>query len=67
MTGAESREESSITAPRALAMVLLQLAASQAEIGPFAARGREAPQVAAGRYRAAAARHATMRRPRLTA
>lgn len=53
MARAESKDES-IAAPRALAMILLQIAASQAEIGPFARRGREAPQVAAGRYRAAA-------------
>ncbi len=36
-----------------LAMLLLQLAASRAEIGDFASREREAPQVAAARYRAA--------------
>ncbi|WP_156323446.1 hypothetical protein [Bosea sp. AAP35] len=38
------------------AMLLLQLAASQAEIGPFARRERETPQMAARLYRAAAMR-----------
>jgi hypothetical protein len=55
MARADSQNESGVSAPRTLAMVLLQLAASQAEIGPFARRGREAPQVAAARYRGAAA------------
>lgn len=54
MAKADSQDESKAGAPRTLAMVLLQLAASQAEIGPFARRGREAPQVAAARYRVAA-------------
>jgi hypothetical protein len=39
-----------------LAMILLQLAASQAEIGPFARRRRETPQEAARLYREAAQR-----------
>lgn len=39
-----------------LAMILLQLAASQAEIGPFARQARETPQVAARLYREAAQR-----------
>jgi hypothetical protein len=38
------------------AMLLLQLAASQAEIGPFARRERETPEAAARLYRAAAMR-----------
>ena len=38
-----------------MAMLLLQLAACQAEIGPFARHGRETPQAAARCYRAAAA------------
>ncbi|RDJ21660.1 hypothetical protein DWF00_25195 [Bosea caraganae] len=54
MARADSQDESGAGAPRELAMILLQLAASQAEIGPFARRGREAPQVAAARYRVAA-------------
>lgn len=46
------------------AMLLLQLAASQAEIGPFARRGCETPQVATGLYRRAARLlSATGRRP----
>lgn len=53
MARAESTDEN-LAAPRALTMVLLQLAASQAEIGPFARREREAPQVAVARYRAVA-------------
>lgn len=53
MASVESQGEGSAAAPRALAMVLLQLAASQAEIGPFAGRGRETPQIAAARYRTA--------------
>ncbi|HEV7258617.1 MAG TPA: hypothetical protein VGN82_12630 [Bosea sp. (in: a-proteobacteria)] len=39
-----------------VAMLLLQLAASQAEIGPFARRERETPAAAARLYRAAALR-----------
>lgn len=62
----DSQDESRAGAPRTLAMVLLQLAASQAEIGPFARRGREAPQVAAGRYRVAAGSE-VRRRVRLVA
>lgn len=38
------------------AMLLLQLAASQAEIGPFARRERETPAMAARLYREAAVR-----------
>lgn len=38
------------------AILLLQLAASQAEIGPFARRERETPEMAARLYRAAAMR-----------
>lgn len=46
------------------AMLLLQLAASQAEIGPFARRGCETPQVATGFYRRTARLlSATGRRP----
>lgn len=55
MARADSRDESGVNAPRTPAMILLQLAASQAEIGPFARREREAPQVASARYRMAAA------------
>ncbi|MBY0395529.1 MAG: hypothetical protein K2X91_03535 [Thermoleophilia bacterium] len=53
------REQAGERAAAASAMLLLQLAASQAEIGPFARRGRETPQMAAGLYRAAALRART--------
>jgi hypothetical protein len=46
------RENSERLAPGA-AILLLQAAASQAEIGPFARRGLETPREAARRYRAA--------------
>jgi hypothetical protein len=42
-----------------LAMVLLQLAACRAEIGPFARSGRETPREAARVYEAAQAFKAT--------
>jgi hypothetical protein len=45
------RENSERLAPGA-AILLLQAAASQAEIGPFARRGLETPREAARRYRA---------------
>ncbi len=48
------REQTGERAAAASAMLLLQLAASQAEIGPFARRGRETPQMATGLYRRAA-------------
>lgn len=48
-----SRESAPFAADSAsgLAMVLLQLAACRAEIGPFARFGRETPREAAARYR----------------
>ena len=49
MTGRKSSER---LAPNA-AILLLQAAASQAEIGPFARRGLETPREAARRYQAA--------------
>lgn len=49
MTG---RQNSECFAPNA-AILLLQAAASQAEIGPFARRGLETPREAARRYQAA--------------
>ncbi len=51
MAESASREQTGKTIAAASAMLLLQLAASQAEIGPFARRGRETPQMAAGLYR----------------
>ncbi|PZN94824.1 MAG: hypothetical protein DCF30_19790 [Hyphomicrobiales bacterium] len=50
------RERDGERAAAGSAMLLLQLAASQAEIGPFARRERETPQMAARLYRAAATR-----------
>lgn len=50
------REQGGERATAGFAMLLLQLAASQAEIGPFARRDRETPQAAARLYRAAAVR-----------
>lgn len=38
----------------ASALLLLQVAATRAEIGPFALQGRATPQAAAGSYRTAA-------------
>ena len=51
MSESEHREQASERALADSAMLMLQLAASQAEIGPFARRSRETPQMAAGRYR----------------
>jgi len=56
MTDTAYRERDGERAAADCAMLLLQLAASQAEIGPFARRGRETPEMAARLYRAAAAR-----------
>ncbi|KRD99885.1 hypothetical protein ASE63_10215 [Bosea sp. Root381] len=56
MVRSEQREGAGERAAAASAMLLLQLAASQAEIGPFARRGRETPEMAARLYRAAALR-----------
>jgi hypothetical protein len=53
MTDNENRERVAVRAAAGSAVLLLQLAAAQAEIGPFARRGRETPQAAAQRYRAA--------------
>lgn len=50
------RERDGERAVAGFAMLLLQLAASQAEIGPFARRERETPEAAARLYRAAARR-----------
>ncbi|SEG52112.1 hypothetical protein [Bosea lathyri] len=47
------REGGEARAAAGSAMLLLQLAAAQAEIGPFARRGRETPGVAAQHYRTA--------------
>ena len=58
------RERDGERAAAGSAMLLLQLAASQAEIGPFARRERETPEIAARLYRAAATRariHGLMR------
>ncbi|KUL93498.1 hypothetical protein DK26_21770 [Bosea sp. WAO] len=48
---AERRSPPAMVVPAAF---LVQLAASQAGIGPFARRGRETPAIAAGLYRKAA-------------
>jgi hypothetical protein len=48
---AERRRPPAMVVPAAF---LVQLAASQAGIGPFARRGRETPAIAAGLYRKAA-------------
>ena len=50
------RERDGERATAGFAMLLLQLAASQAEIGPFARRDRETPEAAARQYRVAALR-----------
>ncbi len=56
MTDSGYREGSGERAAAGFAMLLLQLAASKAEIGPFATRERETPEMAARLYRAAATR-----------
>ena len=56
MVRSEQRERAGERAAAASAILLVQLAASQAEIGPFARRGRETPETAARLYRAAAQR-----------
>lgn len=55
MSGVENQDRAGIPAASGAAILLLQLAASQAEIGPFALRERETPQAAARTYRAAMA------------
>lgn len=50
------RERGGERATAGFTMLLLQLAASEAEIGPFARRERETPEAAARLYRAAALR-----------
>jgi hypothetical protein len=52
MTDNENRERVTVRAAAGSAVLLVQLAAAQAEIGPFARRGRETPQAAAQSYRA---------------
>lgn len=54
MVEAKHRERAGERAAAACAILLLQHAASQAEIGPFARRGRETPETATQRYRTAA-------------
>lgn len=56
MADSGDRERDGERAAAGSAILLLQLAASQAEIGPFARRERETPQAAARLYRAAATR-----------
>jgi len=56
MVESNRREAAGERAAAACAILLLQHAASQAEIGPFARRGRETPDTAARLYRAAAQR-----------
>jgi hypothetical protein len=56
MADAGFREQDGERAAAGFAMLLLQLAASQAEIGPFARRERETPAAAARLYRVAAMR-----------
>ncbi|SFJ48018.1 hypothetical protein SAMN05216304_108209 [Bosea sp. OK403] len=54
-----SRAPFAVDSASDLAMVLLQLAACRAEIGPFARSGRETPQEAARVYEAARTSKAT--------
>jgi hypothetical protein len=57
------RERGEARAAAGSAMLLLQAAAAQAEIGPFARRGRETPRAAAQYYRAASWAALAWRRP----
>lgn len=61
MNGAIGQGGSGAKPAHSLALILLQLAACRAGIGPFAREGREAPQVAAGRYRMAGGGTSAMR------
>lgn len=64
MAESEHRERASGQTAAGSAILLLQLAASQAEIGPFARRDRETPLIATGLYsRTARLLAATGRRP----
>ncbi|MNL89277.1 hypothetical protein D3C87_2194910 [compost metagenome] len=54
MSEAASGIEGSARNASASALLLLQAAATRAEIGPFARQGRATPQAAAGSYRTAA-------------
>lgn len=56
MVESAQEQDSSARAAAGTAMLLLQAAASLAEIGPFARRERETPQAAARLYHAAAMR-----------
>jgi hypothetical protein len=56
MAEAQERPAQNAQPASNLAMLLLQLAASQAEIGPFARRARTSPLRAAQAYREAAGR-----------
>lgn len=56
MGGSGYREQVGERTTAGSAILLLQVAASQAEIGPFARRDRETPDAAARLYRAAALR-----------
>lgn len=49
----DGRDRSNEFRAAAAGLLLVQMAASQAEIGPFAKRARETPQAAADLYRAA--------------
>ncbi|MGX5735086.1 hypothetical protein [Bosea thiooxidans] len=54
MSGAAPEIEGSARNASASALLLLQVAATRAEIGPFARQARATPQAAAGSYRTAA-------------
>lgn len=53
MTEQRIVDQTTLRAAAGSAMLLVQVAAAQAGIGPFARQGRETPQVASLRYRAA--------------
>lgn len=46
-------DQTTLRAAAGSAMLLVQVAAAQAAVGPFARQGRETPQTATLRYRAA--------------
>jgi hypothetical protein len=64
MAGSEQHGDALRQVAAGSALLLLQFAATQAEIGPFARRGLATPQAAARCY-GAMARPARDRRPRL--
>ncbi len=65
MTDFDGHDCNSAPVASGMAILLLQLAASQAEIGPFAKRGCETPQIAARLYRAGVSAGRARPRPHL--